>query len=699
MREISSLEDIQALRESFDVECKLARGKDGKGTIPKDFWETYSAFANTFGGDVILGLKEQKNKSFKLEGIENPQKILDDLWTGLNNSQKVSGNILRKRWVNEIIIEGKTIIHIRIPQAPRKQKPVFIKGNPLTGTYKRFNSCDILQKEESVRRMLAEQVEESRDTEILKGYGIDDLDLDSFNAYRQRYISLHPDHPWNQNDAQQFLYNIGAWGKDREVGHSGLTRAGLLMFGKLRPIKEAFPNYMLDYQERPESKTELRWIDRVTLDGAWSGNVFDFYTKIIRKLTADLKVPFHLEGIQRIDDTLVHKALREALINALIHADYTNRSSILIVKRPDMFGFRNPGLMRVPLELAVTGGDSDCRNRSLQEMFRHIGLGESAGSGLPKIFQGWKSQHWREPILREKIEPSDQTLLELHMLSLVPEGVLDALKSLFGRQTFDTLNDKERLILVTAYIEQAVDHRRMMEIVDIHPRDLTSMFANLVEKNLIYQKGSGRGTIYFLSNLDHEDTKPFIDKAFEGGLGVSSGGLEELKPDATDAKPLNSGVSRVGLGVSSGGLEELKPDVTDAKPLNGRVSRVGLGVSSGGLEESKPDVTDAKPLNSGVSRVGLGVSSGGLEELKSIAAPVGIKKRAPRTMVESVILQLCDGRELTLETLVELLNRSVDVVRKNYLQPMIKDRRLLYRYPRIPNHPDQAYTTNPDFQK
>lgn len=609
MLEITTLEDIAALNESFEIECKLAQGRDGKGSLPKSFWETYSAFANTHGGDLFLGLKELKDKSFELEGIEDPQKVMDELWTGLNNPQKVSGNILRDRWVRVLEIEGKRVLQVHVPQAPRKQKPVYIKGNPIKGTYRRFNSTDQLQSEEVVRRMMAEQVEESRDSEILKGYGIDDLAFESLTAYRQIYVNRQPDHPWNQNDAQEFLYNIGAWGKDREAGHSGLTRAGLLMFGNLRAIKEAFPNFMLDYQERPEAKTEARWVDRFTLDGSWSGNLFDFYRQVIRKLTSELKVPFQMDGDQRLDDTPVHMALREALVNTLVHADYSGRASILVVKRPDMFGFRNPGLMRVPVDIAIGGGESDCRNRLLQDMFRYIGLGESAGSGLPKIFHGWSSQHWREPALREKMEPSDQTLLELHMLSLVPEKVLNELRIDLGEAVFDSLSENERLVLVTTHIETTVDHGRMMGILDIHPRDLTALFSGLVEKSLLKQNGSGRGTVYFLEATPDEA----IDPSF-GGLSGSSGGL--------------------------------------------------------------PD------------------SSGGLDELRAIADAVASKKKAPKTLVESTILQLCQEKPLALDELAKLLNRSVESIRKDYLQPMIRDKRLRYLYPTSPQHPEQSYITS-----
>lgn len=638
MLEIDSLEDIAALRESVDVECKLAQGRDGKGALPKEFWPTYSAFANTQGGDIFLGVREKSGGRFELAGVADPQKVLDELWTGLNNTQKVSANLLRDRWVRVLEIEGKRVVHIHVPAATRKQRPVYLRGNPLTGTYRRFNSTDHLLDEEQVRRMLAEQVEDSRDNEILRGFGLDDLDFDSFNQYRQLYANLQPDHPWNQLDAQTFLYQIGGWRKDRETERSGLTRAGLLMFGQQVAIIEAFPNYMLDYQERPEPKAELRWVDRLTLDGSWSGNVFDFYRRVIRKLTADLKVPFTLEGDQRQDDTLVHKALREALVNTLVHADYTGRASILVVKRPDMFGFRNPGLMRVPVDQAMAGGNSDCRNRLLQNMFRFIGLGENAGSGLPKIFQGWSSQHWRKPVLREAHSPSDQTLLELHMLSLVPESVLDELRDSLGEQVFSRLTDKERLILVTAAIEKTVDHGRMMSILDIHPRDLSQLFAGLVDKRLVLRNGAGRGTVYFLPDAHLEDIFTELEMA-KGEAGASS------EPFGGSSEPLN---------VSSGPLE----------PSSGP-----LGVSSGPL----------------------GASSGPWEELRTLAEPVATKGKAPKAKVEGVILALCSRRPLRLDELTRLLNRSAESLRKHYLQPLVRARRLKLLYPTKPNHPSQAY--------
>jgi len=420
--DIQSLTDIQLLRESVDLECKLALGRNGQGALPEDFWPTYSAFANTGGGVVVLGLREN-NGAFSVEGVTNIAKVRTDLFNSLQNPQKISVNLLVDADVTELALPEGNLLVIRIPRADRKQRPVYLRGNPLGNTYIRRNEGDRRLLEEDVKRMLAEQLEDSRDDRILPGYGQADLCLETLRSYRQVFANRDPGHPWSTLDDESFLSRIGGWRQDRETGENGLTLAGLLMFGWMSSIQEALPNYMLDYQERPEAKIERRWMDRVTLDGKWSGNLYDFYRKVYLKLTEDLKVPFSLEQGERKDETPVHVALREALANVLVHADYSERASVLVVKRPDMFGFRNPGLMRIPPEIAIRGGEHDCRNRTLHKMFRFVGVGEQAGSGIPKIYDGWAEQHWRPPALYERIEPYNQTLLELRMVDLLPQAL------------------------------------------------------------------------------------------------------------------------------------------------------------------------------------------------------------------------------------------------------------------------------------
>lgn len=635
--------DLVDLKETVDVEFKLAEGKDGNGAVPKSLWETYSAMANTMGGEIFLGVKEAHGK-FDFKGVKNPEKIIADLWNILNNSQKVSINLLKNADIQIININGVGLIRLHIPKASRKQKPVYINNNPVNGTFRRYNEGDYRCDEEVVRRMMAEQIEDARDSRILKGYTFDDLDIDSLRSYRQLLSATKPDHPWNNHDSTEFLRCIGGWRRDRETGEEGLTLAGLLMFGRLPSIQEALPNYLIDYQERPEPKKETRWIDRLTLDGTWSGNLFDFYRRVIRKLTDDIKVPFHLEADQRKDESSVHVALREALVNTLVHADFSGRVSVLVVKRPDMFGFRNPGLMRVPVEQAIRGGESDCRNRTIHQMFMLIGLGERAGSGVPKIFSSWKSQHWRKPMLYEKAEP-DQTLMELRMFDLIPAEVVQNLHDSLGSK-FEQLSELEQLILVTASIESVIRHSRIMEITDVHPHDLTIAFTGLVKQELLESDGVGRGTVYFLPGTDVSATEDAF--AFQ----------------VIDYQKLMRPVEAPEVG--AGGPE---------------VGTEGPEVGTKGPEVTEEEVI----LVSGISDI---------EEhraLKSIAEPVSNKKRAPRAEVERVILELCNGRYLSIRALEILLNRSGEFLRKDYLNPMVRSNMLSMRYPTKPNHPEQAY--------
>lgn len=206
-------------------------GVDGKGALPEDFWPTYSAMANTDGGVVMLGLRERKGQ-FELVGIDNTEKVRAELFNNLNNHQKVSVNLLTDQHVQELEIQGKKLLCIEVPRAPRKLRPVYLTTNPLAGhTYRRLHEGDRPLSDEEVKRMLAEQMEDSRDTRILARFGLKDLSPDSLKAYRNIFRADKPDHPWLALDDQGFLQMLGGWREDRATGESGLTMAGLLMFG------------------------------------------------------------------------------------------------------------------------------------------------------------------------------------------------------------------------------------------------------------------------------------------------------------------------------------------------------------------------------------------------------------------------------------------------------------------------------------
>jgi ATP-dependent DNA helicase RecG len=641
---IKTLEDIQLLSENIELECKLANGRNGKGELPKrTFWESYSAFANTNGGIILLGVKETKDHTFEVEGINDIQKVLDEFYSGLENRQTISANLIKEENVEVIIVEDKKIISIKVPRAPRHIKPVYRTTNPIDGTYQRVHSSDSLCSADIVKRMLAEQLEDSRDDKLLENYDMNDIDFNTLQAYRQLYSLRDPENDRNRYDNVEFLRSIGGWKKDRQNGKEGLTIAGLLMFGKMISIQEEFPNFMLDYQERPEAKTENRWIDRVTLDGSWSGNLFDFYTKVIRKLTSDLKVPFKLEGDKRQDKTPVHDALREALVNTLVHADYSGKASVLVVKRPDMFGFRNPGLMRISVEQAISGYEHDCRNEKLHQMFHFIGLGERAGSGIPNIFKWWDEKHWRPPYLYEKLEPYDQTLFELRMVDLISSEILDELKETF-HYNLDHLDNTQRLILATALVEQTVTHGRLKEICVEHNYDLSQTLHKMVQDKMLASSGYGQGTVYYLPN--QKLVTP--DDVFSSSISINK-----------DFKEISPG----GSEINSGGSE----------------------VSSGGYK--------IEGLNFSIYENEIQLEEHTRQEIKTILSPYATKKRLPKVQLQQIVKKICANRYLTLNLLSKLLDKNEDYIRKDVLNPMVANQELFRAFPKTPNDPRQAYTS------
>jgi len=117
---LNTLDDLAGLRESVEVECKLAAGADGKGRLPKEFWPTYSAFANTRGGIILLGLREDAGH-FSLHGIENADRVVSDLFNTANNREKVSINLLDDSHVRRLNIEGKELIAVGICISPPRR--------------------------------------------------------------------------------------------------------------------------------------------------------------------------------------------------------------------------------------------------------------------------------------------------------------------------------------------------------------------------------------------------------------------------------------------------------------------------------------------------------------------------------------------------------------------------------------------------
>ena len=424
---------------------------------------------------------------------------MSEFWSTINNRQKINVNILTDKNVKIIEANGHRIVVIEIPRADRRDKPVYIGSDPFSGSYRRNGEGDYHCTKDEVRNMMRDQSDMSQDLRVLEQLDLDSFDYESLKRYRTRLQNIRPDHVWENLEPVPFLQKLGCIGRS-EDGALHPTVAGILMFGFEYEIVKEFPSYFLDYQEHDNTST--RWTDRIVSNlGDWSGNIFDFYFRVCSRITQEAKTPFKLDGVTRVDDTPVHKALREALANALIHANYYDRLGLVIHRRPQHITIANPGSFRISIHDALAGGISDPRNYTLFKLFNLIGIGERAGSGIPNIYAIWKKEGWASPILEEQFNP-DRTVLSL------------ALSKTSDKKRAIKTSDKKRAIKMVektpkgaarkqAIIDYLTEYNAgkasiISEHIGISPGRVRVYLQELTNEGIIVAEGANRNKTYRL---------------------------------------------------------------------------------------------------------------------------------------------------------------------------------------------------------
>ncbi len=480
--------NIGKYRENNRIEAKKALGG-----LPKSIWETYSAFANTHGGLILLGVEELEDKSFRSVDLPDPERLIKEFWDIVNNPNKTSINLLSSKDVFVQEVDGNHIVVICVPRAERSYKPVYVDGNPLF-TYRRNGEGDYRCTKEEIQAMVRDAAVKTQDMLILNEMDLSVFNKESVRSYRQRMRLSRPGHVWEALEDEDFLLKLGAVGIGTD-GKKHPTSAGLLMFGNEYDIVREFNAYFLDYQEQYDAST--RWTDRViSSSGEWSGNVYDFYFRIYNKLIQDIKVPFKMDGGTRVDDTAVHQALREALANCLVNADYYGRQGTVIIKKRDTITMANPGGFRIEIDAAKSGGISDPRNGTMLKMFNMIDIGERAGSGIPNIFRVWHEQGWPAPMITEQLEP-ERTVLTLSVGKTADKKPL--IKTADKKPLIKTATQKAAVI---AYLTDHVtgttaDFTNLLGLKSTRIREL---LRSMVQEDTIVAEGSNRNRTYRLKS-------------------------------------------------------------------------------------------------------------------------------------------------------------------------------------------------------
>lgn len=486
--------DKSAWKEGEHLEFKRAASR-----LPDDMWETYSAFANTHGGIIILGVEDDG----RVSGVQNATMMLKRLTALLNNDEKVSINLC---WESssycQLQLEGKSIIAIRVREAEMKHKPVYFNAN-MGNAFFRAHESDLRCKEEMIQQMIRDKMSECASSRLVPHTSWDCIDPKTWKEYHNLMKGFVPGHPWTKLEPKALLEKLGGYVRSEDGTEEGLTLAGLLMFGTDDAIRKYFPRYHVDYFEfdgSEERDFNKRWADRILNDGSWNANLFQFFYRILPRLTESIKRPFRLNSnlISQID-TSAHKAVREAFANALIHADYDGDCGVVIRKYPDKIVFANPGTLLVPRDIVMHGGQSKCRNLAVQAMFYFMGIIEKAGSGVDIILRGWMEHSFVPPKIEEIYDPA-RVIWTLPFISIIPKEEEEKLKEHIGMKLYGSLEAEQRmLLLIISHLKEA-GSKEIRELYPyIHPYDLTKKLTELERLGCLETEGKTSGKVYSIA--------------------------------------------------------------------------------------------------------------------------------------------------------------------------------------------------------
>lgn len=464
------LHNIERYRENNRIEAKLSTGG-----LPESLWETYSAFANTLGGVILLGVEELPDHSLRPVDLPDPQWLIREFREILNDPRRVSANILSERSVSVVEVEGNHIVAIEVPRARRYDRPVYVGGDPMTGTYRRNGDGDYRCSREEVRRMLREAAVQSPDTRPLPDADLAALDGGTLRRYRLRLERERPDQGWRGLGTEPFLTRLGAAAAD---AHGSLrpTSAGLLMFGRAEAITAVFPRYQLDYRDLPAEGEAMKLVSSA---GDWSGNVFDFYLRVRRALTWDA-------------DPAVADAVSEALANCLVNADYQGQGGILVRREPRSIRLSNPGAFCIDVETARSGGVSDPRNLGLVRLFQLVSLSRGAGGGIPGIYAAWRRQGWPAPRILEELDPERTTLL----LDMAPPAGPAAKARWDGHPAVRQLRKEAVIDLLTEQVSAGAGE--IADRLGLDPGTAKWCLHALMAEDIVVAEGNGSDRIYRL---------------------------------------------------------------------------------------------------------------------------------------------------------------------------------------------------------
>jgi ATP-dependent DNA helicase RecG len=298
----------ELIKRLQDIEWQDFEAKEAKFEVPKSAWETVSAFANTAGGWLIFDVAKN-GKEYIAVGVDNPEKVEQDFLTVLRGD-KFNRRI--KVDAKKYTIDGKTILAFFIPSLHAKDKPLYF--NALANTFIRTGSGDQRATKDEVDALYRNSSFDKKDEQLTR-YKFEDLDKETVASYRTQLKSIDPDHRYNKITAKKMFELMGVIVKGK------VTIGGMLVFGAEVKLNSVISDFRVEYIEvngpsfaDAPNRYEYRMPEQK--------NLYEYYFSVMNKLLKHVDIPFKLKGMSRDENQPQVIAIREALVNMLMHTDY-----------------------------------------------------------------------------------------------------------------------------------------------------------------------------------------------------------------------------------------------------------------------------------------------------------------------------------------------------------------------------------------
>jgi ATP-dependent DNA helicase RecG len=517
------------LDESVQIEAKTGE------QVGPSILETISAFSNEpgrSGGYLLLGVKSLEDglfANYEIVGVPDASQVEADLATKC--CDQFNTPIRPTIWVE--FRDGKRIVVAFIPEADAADKPIYIKSRGMhKGAYRRIGSTDQRCTDDDIHVLYQGRGTKPLEESIITDGDLSDFDPAALLAYRNARERANKDAPELKYSDEDLLYALGAI--SRLNGIARPTLAGIILFGKQPSIRRHYPAMRVDYirvQGREWVKSPDERFDSVDMLGPLLITIPRAITAVLDDIPKSFRLPAN--SFQREDVPLVPQtALREAIVNAVMHRSYRLNQPIQIIRYSNRLEVRNPGVSLVPDDRLGDPG-SQQRNPRIAAVLHDTGFAETKGSGIRAIREAMQQANLSLPTFESDRDKDSfvVTFLFHHFLSK------DDVEWLGNFQHLGLTEDEQRALVYVREVG-AINNAAYRDLNRVETLVASSHLRRLRDASLLEQHGKGSATFY-------KPTARLMEPTSSGAAGIT----QELNPSGL---PVSEGLSPSDLPIPEG---------------------------------------------------------------------------------------------------------------------------------------------------